>query len=220
MATPDLWDPLQGLSEEQRALLRNYERLLAAANRKRNLVSKASAREIHDRHIVHSLGIAMRDFPPGSQIVDWGTGGGLPGIPLAIRFPDATFHLVDSIYKKTWTVEQFKLELGLSNVVVHQLRAEDWSVPVDYAVSRATADLKTLWRWSAPHLPNQTPEPAATVWRPGLIALKGGDVSTEVSGLRLADPAISVERIDLNSTMASQNLEAKCLIHVVARVRT
>jgi 16S rRNA (guanine527-N7)-methyltransferase len=214
MATFEAWDPLGGLSKDQRERLQTYERLLAVANRKRNLVSKASAKEIHVRHIVHSLAIAIRAFPAGSTIVDWGTGGGLPGIPLAIRFPEATFHLVDSTYKKAWTVEQFKSELGLSNVVVHQMRAEDWSLPVDYAVSRATASLATLWSWTAPNLVPDTRGPDSGDWRNGLIALKGGDLRVEIEELKAADSSLQLDEIDLEQAIKAPAMADKWLIHL------
>ncbi|HLE57887.1 MAG TPA: 16S rRNA (guanine(527)-N(7))-methyltransferase RsmG [Rhodothermia bacterium] len=216
ISEPDVWDPFEGWTARQLELIDAYEQILARANRDLNLVSRASAHDIRRRHIIHSLTIAARDIPAGSSVVDWGTGGGLPGIPLAIRFPDATFHLVDSVLKKTRAVESFCRELGLQNTVVHRLRAEDWTIPVDYAVSRATASLLTLWRWTDPVLKDGA-TPGQGAWPSGLIALKGGDLREEIADLRRSCGNVSVEQIALEEITGRGEMEGKLVVVVERR---
>lgn len=192
-----------------------YERLLAKANRGLNLISRASSDDLRSRHIFHSLTLAMRGLPKGSAVVDWGTGGGLPGIPLAIRFPDASFHLVDSILKKTRALETIRQELGLSNVVIHRMRAEDWMNPVNYAVSRATAPLVDLWRWTGPVL--TSPDSAGEgIWPSGLLALKGGDLRAEIADLRRSFEDVAVEQISLEEATGRTELKGKYVVVVLA----
>ena len=216
ISEPDVWDPFEGWTARQIELIDAYEQILARANRDLNLVSRASAHDIRSRHIIHSLAIAEREIPAGCSVVDWGTGGGLPGIPLAIRFPDATFHLVDSVLKKTRAVESFCRELGLQNTVVHRLRAEEWTIPVDYAVSRATAPLVTLWRWTEPVLRDR-PAPGKGAWPCGLIALKGGDLRQEIAALRRSFGNVAVEQIALEEMTGRREMEGKLVVVVERR---
>lgn len=207
------------MTADQLDCLSAYERLLSQANRRLNLISRASTGGIRTRHVAHSLAISMRGFPAGAQVVDWGTGGGLPGIPLAIRFPDVTFHLVDSIYKKTRKVESFCEELGLRNVFVHRLRAEDWTEPIDYAVSRATAPLVSLWQWTQAVL-RETRAPAETDWPSGLLALKGGDLREEIAVLERAFPDVAVGRTSIYAETGIAELKEKYVLNVERRTST
>lgn len=208
------WDPFAGWTTEQMALIRSYERLLVDANRKVNLVSRATIDDAHDRHIVHSLAIAVRDLPAGATVVDWGTGGGLPGIPLAIRFPNVTFHLVDSILKKTRALEVIRRELGLTNVTVHRLRAEDWTTPVDYAVSRATAPLVDLWRWTEPVLAH-TGAARGGFWSSGLLALKGGDLREEIAVLQRSFSNVVVDCLSISELTGRPEMKDKSILHLM-----
>lgn len=155
-------------------------------NERINVISRKDIDSLYERHILHSLAIATEfDFGSGVQVVDIGTGGGFPGIPLAIFFPDATFHLVDSIGKKIKVVEEAVKALGLTNVRTYHARAE--SLPkgaFDFAVSRAVAPLLDLWTWSRPLLRNQ--HIPGSPHKNGLVCLKGGDLTEEIahSGLR------------------------------------
>ena len=207
------WDPFAGLLEDQVRLIEEYERLLVEKNRLLNLISRPSEAEVRVRHIEHSLTLALRAFPDGSSVVDWGTGGGLPGIPLAIRFSNVRFHLVDSILKKVRALESIVRALGLENVVVHRMRAEDWTTPVDYAVSRATDSLTALWRWTEPVLSSEAagrPEH----WSPGLIALKGGDLSVEIAKLDRQSPRTTVECIELAQATGRSEYTDKYIVCV------
>jgi 16S rRNA (guanine527-N7)-methyltransferase len=150
-------------------------------NQKINVISRKDLDNFYVHHVLHSLAIATRfDFKAGYEIMDLGCGGGFPGIPLAIFYPEVNFLLVDSINKKLNVVNAVANELGLSNVKTLHSRAEDIKdKKFDVVVSRAVAPLKDLWYWSRPLIKkNKT---AAGVDNPnGLICLKGGDLSQEI----------------------------------------
>ena len=154
-------------------------------NEKINVISRKDIDGLYEKHILHSLSIAAAfDFADGSEIADLGTGGGFPGIPLAIFFPNVRFHLVDSIGKKLKVVEAVAEGTGLKNVTTQHGRMEEVrNRKFDFIVSRAVAPLKELWQWSRPLLKTV---PLAGNQQPGLICLKGGDLTAEISesGLR------------------------------------
>jgi len=179
-------------------------------NEKINVISRKDIESLYERHILHSLSIAaVFEFQPGTEIVDLGTGGGFPGIPLSIFFPDVKFHLVDSIAKKLKVVAAVAEAAGLTNITTQHSRIEDIkNRKFDFVVSRAVAPLKDLWKWSKPLLRTKKPRtenlrlvsndspgeigdrrPARQpllATPPGLICLKGGDLATEIqeSGTR------------------------------------
>ena len=161
-------------------------------NTKINVISRKDIDSLYEKHVLHSLSIAVAfDFPAGAEIIDIGTGGGFPGVPLAIFFPDVKFHLVDSIGKKLKIIEAVKEEIGLVNVTTQHTRAEDIrDRKFDFVVSRAVAPLKELWQWSEPLLKNSVfkiqSDKGGVELRSGLICLKGGDLKQEIveSGLR------------------------------------
>ncbi len=158
-------------------------------NAKINVVSRKDIDSIYLHHVLHSLSIAaIVEFTPGSTIIDIGCGGGFPGIPLAIFFPEVKFHLVDSIVKKLKVVEAVCEAANIKNITTQHTRAEDIkNKKFDFAVSRAVAPLKDLLKWSMPLLKKQ---PGAATGpdfiRNGLICLKGGDLAQEIfeSGAR------------------------------------
>lgn len=162
-------------------------------NERINVISRKDIEGLYEKHVLHSLSIAaVFDFKPGTEIIDLGTGGGFPGIPLAIFFPEVRFHLVDSIAKKLKIVEAVVASTGLENVTTQHTRAEEIkNRKFDFVVSRAVAPLKELWKWSRPLLRNKQLAPKAELSnnageRAGLICLKGGDLAQEVqeSGTR------------------------------------
>ncbi|HET6995644.1 MAG TPA: 16S rRNA (guanine(527)-N(7))-methyltransferase RsmG [Chitinophagaceae bacterium] len=177
-------------------------------NEKINVISRKDIDGLYEKHVLHSLSIAaVFEFQPGSEILDLGTGGGFPGIPLAILFPEVKFHLADSIAKKLKVVEAVVSTTGLSNVTIQHTRAEEIkNKKFDFVVSRAVAPLGELWKWSKPLLRRESRPDGyqvdsqypiamgsalsgrqpATDTRPGLICLKGGDLAeeTQQSGLR------------------------------------
>ncbi len=145
-------------------------------NEKINVISRKDMDNFYEHHVLHSLAISTQfEFAPGMQVMDLGSGGGFPGIPLAIFFPDTQFHLVDSINKKLKVVIEVAAAIGLQNVTTQHSRAEEIkNRKFDVVVSRAVAPLKDLWWWSKPLLKKGS--------KPnGLICLKGGDLAKEIS---------------------------------------
>jgi len=154
-------------------------------NEKINVVSRKDIDSLYERHVLHSLAIAAAvHFNDGAEVVDIGTGGGFPGIPLAIYFPEVQFLLADSIGKKLKVVEAVAEAIGLKNVTVVHTRVEEIkNRKFDFAVSRAVAPLGDLWRWAKPLL---RAGHASEDYGNGLVCLKGGDLAEEfaASGLR------------------------------------
>ena len=162
-------------------------------NSKINVISRKDIDSLYEKHVLHSLSIAAAfEFEAGIEIIDIGTGGGFPGIPLAIFFPEVKFHLVDSIAKKLKVVDAVAKAIELKNITTQHIRAEEIkNRKFDFAVSRAVATLKELWKWSKPllrHKPARagTDGEQGTSIKSGLICLKGGDLTNEIhdSGLR------------------------------------
>ena len=147
-------------------------------NEKINVISRKDIDSLYEKHVLHSLAIAAAfTLTPGMDVIDIGTGGGFPGIPLAIFFPDTRFHLVDSIGKKLKVVDAISEAIGLTNVTTRHTRAEEIKDrKFDLAVSRAVAPLKDLWTWSRPLLRKPAPNAPS-----GLICLKGGDLTEEIA---------------------------------------
>jgi 16S rRNA (guanine527-N7)-methyltransferase len=166
-------------TETQLQQFQALEELYKEWNEKINVISRKDIDALYEKHILHSLSIAaIADFPAGFQILDLGTGGGFPGIPLAIFFPEVKFHLVDSIGKKIKVVQGVAEAIGLKNVTTAHGRVEEIKDrKFELVVSRAVAPLKDLWRWSKP-LIKKAP---AHEQQPGLICLKGGDLAQEIS---------------------------------------
>lgn len=153
-------------------------------NQKINVISRKDMENFYMHHVLHSLSIAAKfNFENGMQVMDLGAGGGFPGIPLAIFFPEVSFHLVDSINKKLQVVNVIADLIGLNNVCTQHIRAEEIrNRQFDVVVSRAVAPLKDLWRWSKPLIKKNKKADSMN----GLICLKGGDLSAEIheSGLK------------------------------------
>lgn len=201
-----------GLNPYQNNQLAELEHLALRLNQRLNLYSEQSAQQFHERHILHSLLLATRPFPATTDVVDWGTGGGMPGLPLAIAFPDTTFHLVDSVGKKIKAVETMVRRLKLPNVRLYHSRAQDWKGQANYSVSRATAPLVTLWEWHNLHY-SPIP-PLSNFWKPGLVCLKGGDLKREIAALEDTYPDTVVAQHPIQPLLDTPYFEDKVIISV------
>ena len=144
-------------------------------NQKINVISRKDIDNFYEHHVLHCLAIATQfEFKKGSEVMDLGSGGGFPGVPLAIFYPETQFHLVDSINKKLNVATEIATAIGLQNISVQHTRAEDIkNRKFDMVVTRAVAPLKDLWRWSKPLLKKG-------VAPNGLVCLKGGDLAKEI----------------------------------------
>ena len=158
-----------------------------------NVISRKDIDHLYLKHVLHSLSIAAAfDFTDGTSIIDIGTGGGFPGIPLAIYFPNVQFHLADSIGKKLKVVEAVATATELKNVTVQHIRAEEIKDrKFDFAVSRAVAPLKDLWKWSKPLLAKKNKNEFVN----GLICLKGGDLAQEIYESSVRPNQVSIRQI-------------------------
>lgn len=146
-------------------------------NDKINVISRKDIDELYERHVLHSLGIAkVISFTPGTNILDVGTGGGFPGIPLAILFPDCNFHLVDSIGKKIKVVNEVANALGLKNVSATHSRVEQINEKFDFIVSRAVTQFPEFITWVRQKVKKEQNNALPN----GILYLKGGDLSEEL----------------------------------------
>ena len=175
------------LSEVQRAHFAALGDLYAHWNERVNLISRKDFEHLYERHILHSLGIAkVHAFAPGTRIVDVGTGGGFPGIPLAIMFPKSYFHCIDGIGKKIAAVNGVVDGLGISNCTAEQVRSQDHKEKYDFIVSRAVTTLPEFIR-ATTHLVHKLPRPLPPLsegWSNGLLYLKGGELADEILPVR------------------------------------
>lgn len=194
-------------NEQQLEQLTALEALYTDWNSKINVISRKDIESLYEKHVLHSLAIAATiEFEPGAEIIDIGTGGGFPGIPLAIFFPEVQFHLVDSINKKLNVVREVASALNLKNLTTQHTRAEEIKTrKFDFAVSRAVAPLKDLWRWSAPLIKKGGKSPAQN----GLICLKGGDLHQEIS-----ESNCKPRLIELSTLYAEPFFKDKFLVYV------
>lgn len=182
-------------TDKQLQQLAALQNLYAEWNQKINVISRKDMDNFYEHHVLHSLAIATQfDIPAGYEVIDIGTGGGFPGIPLAIFYPEVKFHLADSINKKLKVVTEVANAIGLTNVTTQHTRAEEIKDrKFDIAVSRAVAPLKDLWYWSKPLLkkrPIDQPKKLS-----GLICLKGGDLGKEISESGLRPRVWEIEKI-------------------------
>lgn len=188
------------LSESQ---LRRFEQMPALYeewNARINVISRQDLPNLEERHILHSLAICKQiSFPDNSEVLDLGTGGGFPGIPLAVYFPSVQFHLVDGIKKKITVVDAVSSELGLSNVAAEQLRVEHLERQYDYVVCRAVAESALLWKYSKRFL---KPEGI-------LVCLKGGLVAEELKAL---PPELQTKVIPLSDFYSEDFFQEKSLV--------
>ena len=193
------------LTKEQQTSFSKLSEVYTEWNDKINVISRKDIDNLYEHHVLHSLAIAkFINFRNGTKIMDLGTGGGFPGVPLAILFPECRFHLVDSIGKKLKVIEAAKEATGLKNIFTFHSRAEDMEYQYDFVVSRAVAPLKDLMRWSTTkYLPKHLNEK-----RNGLICLKGGDLTAEKEGVKV------VELRPLSEYFSEDFFQDKSLVYV------
>ena len=193
------------LTEKQLASFGELEGLYKEWNDKINVISRKDIDNLYERHVLHSLAIAkFISFRDGSEVMDLGTGGGFPAIPLAILFPDVQFYAIDRIKKKIGVVQTMIDHLGLSNLKAEQLTAEEDKRQYDFVVTRAVAKLDKLILWSEklikPDQINATPN--------GLIALKGGSYQEEKKGVNKY-----LEQCPLSDYFSEEFFKTKYLVY-------
>lgn len=170
------------LSPEQQERFARLVPLYTEWNAKINVISRQDIENLEERHILHSLAVAKAmTFKPGARLLDLGTGGGFPGVPLAILFPDVEFLLVDGTGKKIRVVQEVAAAVGLQNLTARHSRVEDLKMngQFDFVLSRGVATLDQLLRWSQPLLKRKHQH----AYPNGVVALKGGDLHTEIRAL-------------------------------------
>src|SRR5215469_16376586 len=165
------------LTPQQRQQYQQLPELYNFWNNQINVISRKDIELLPERHVLHSLGIAkVMPFLPGERVLDVGTGGGFPGIPLAIMFPETHFHLVDSIGKKIKVVNEVAKAVGLQNVKAEHTRAEQVHGKFDFVVSRAVTRLKEFYPWVKGKFNKQSNNELPN----GILYLKGGDLADEI----------------------------------------
>ncbi len=169
------------LTKEQINQFAQLEELYTFWNAQINVISRKDTDNFYTHHVLHSLGIAkICAFKPGSSILDIGTGGGFPGIPLAILFPETSFVLVDSIGKKIKVVNEVEQALGLANVIAHHARAEEIKGDFDFIVSRAVTKMPIFLTWVKGKVKKKSEHKLVN----GILYLKGGDLSEEMKPVK------------------------------------
>lgn len=193
------------LSTLQKERFEHLETVYQDWNLKINVVSRKDIDDIYLRHVLHSLAIAkIQPFQPGAKILDVGTGGGFPGIPLAILFPETEFHLVDSIGKKIKVVNEVKEALGLENIKTFNCRVEEMDGQYDFIVSRAVAKMETFVRWVKGRIAKKNTHEL----RNGILYLKGGDLTEELAKYR------TVKTYPLSEIFKEEFFKTKSLVHL------
>jgi 16S rRNA (guanine527-N7)-methyltransferase len=197
-----------GLSENQRRQFDMLLPLYTEWNSKINVISRKDIDQLYERHVLHSLGIAkVMSFAPGTKVLDVGTGGGFPGIPLAILFPESRFTLVDSIGKKIKVVNEVAAAIRLDNVSGFHMRAEDVKDKFHFVVSRAVTEFPTFHRW----VRNKFLTEKLNVLPNGILYLKGGDLREEFG--KLYDKANFYE---LSQYFSEEFFESKKVVYYPA----
>lgn len=177
------------LTEQQKKQFSGLFSLYQEWNEKINVISRKDIENLYINHVLHSLAIAkVTAFNPGACVLDVGTGGGFPGIPLAILFPETQFHLVDSIGKKITVVKNVADGIGLKNIKAEQIRAEQIKGEYDFIVSRAVTRLKEFYGWVHRKVKKQSSQPLYN----GILYLKGGDLDEELAELKKSHQLIAI----------------------------
>lgn len=193
------------LSDNQILQFQKLQGLYEDWNAKINVISRKDIDELYTRHVLHSLGIAkIIEFRPGSKIMDVGTGGGFPGIPLAILFPEVDFYLIDVIAKKIKVVNEVAAGLGLKNVKAEQKRAELVKQEFDFIVSRAVTNMPDFVNWVDDKVSKKQNHELAN----GILYLKGGDLTEELKAFPKAT------EYNLSDFFTDEFFETKKVVHL------
>lgn len=197
------------LNQEQIDQLKKLQPLYEEWNSKINLISRKDMEHFYERHVLHSLGIAkVIQFKPGTRVLDVGTGGGFPGIPLAIMFPEVRFRLVDSIGKKIMVVQEVAKEVGLTNVVATHSRAEQIEDQYDFVVSRAVTRMKPFYQWIKKNVKSEGFNDLPN----GILYLKGGDLREE-----LKEAKKQYTLFNLSDYFKEEFFETKKVVHIAVQ---
>jgi 16S rRNA (guanine527-N7)-methyltransferase len=196
------------LSDRQKSQLDIIGPLYEEWNIKINLISRKDINNLYEHHILHSLSIAkVINFVSGSKIIDIGTGGGFPGLPLAIMFPDCEFILIDSIAKKLKVVEAICKQAGIKNITVKHSRVEDIPGVYDFALARAVARLDTTWQWAYTKISDEQKNELPN----GLFYLKGGDISQETPN------GVDIKRWELDEFFEEDYYKNKAILLITKK---
>ncbi len=197
-----------GLSHSQLSKFRQLGELYSYWNEKVNVISRTDIEFLYEHHVLHSLGLAkITTLKKGTSVLDIGTGGGFPGIPLAILFPEVQFTLADSIQKKTKVVQEICKTINVENVTIFNGRAEDIKGLYDFSISRAVTKLYQLLKWSKDKIKIESINSIAN----GLFCYKGGNITDELSGI---NPGIHSRVYNLGDFFPGSFFLEKKIIHI------
>lgn len=198
------------LTDLQKSQFAQLEALYTEWNGKINVISRKDIEELYTRHVLHSLGIAkVMEFLPNAKVLDVGTGGGFPGIPLAILFPETDFYLVDVIAKKIKVVQEVAKALELKNVRAEQKRAENIDEEFDFIVSRAVTNMPDFVKWVRGKIKKDQKHALPN----GILYLKGGDLTEELSVFQ------KVTLYNLSDYFANEFFETKKVVHLAMKYK-
>jgi len=194
------------LTEHQKKQFKSLDELYRFWNAQINVISRKDIDNLYPHHILHSLGIAkVISFLPGEKVLDVGTGGGFPGIPLAILFPDTHFHLVDTIGKKIKVVNEVSQAIGLKNLEATHARAEQINGKFNFIVSRAVTQLKEFYPW----IKGKFSKESRNTIQNGILFLKGGDLAQEIK-----ESGLKAELIPLSDHFREEYFETKYVVYI------
>ena len=198
------------LTEAQIEKFEKLKELYTDWNSKINVISRKDIDALYEKHVLHSLGIAkIQEFQPGSSVMDVGTGGGFPGIPLAILFPETNFYLCDVIAKKIKVVNAVAEALELTNVKAEQKRAGTFDTQFDFIVSRAVTRMPDFVKWVRSNIKKESKHELKN----GILYLKGGDLTEELA------PFSTVQQFNLQDFYKEDFFETKKVVYLPMKFR-